>query len=98
MFEEDSGRYPERGITTTYRLGAALRRLRRERGLTQQELAERAGISRPWVCRMESGKHNEGVGTVLRVLSALDCDMTLAPIDRSGFNLDDYLTTFDHND
>jgi transcriptional regulator with XRE-family HTH domain len=40
--------------------GERLRRLRIERGITQQEVAERAGRSRPWVTQLESGKRWAG--------------------------------------
>jgi transcriptional regulator with XRE-family HTH domain len=38
-------------------LGAVVRRLRVEQGLTQAQLAERAGVSRRWLGLLENGRH-----------------------------------------
>lgn len=45
--------------------------LREEAGLSQAELAERAGLSRKWVNEFERGNPNARVGAVLDVLRAL---------------------------
>ena len=45
---------------------------RRVRGLTQSDLAERAGTSRPTIYRMESGKPNVAWSTVITVCWLLD--------------------------
>jgi transcriptional regulator with XRE-family HTH domain len=49
------------------RVGARIRELRADRGLTQLRLAERSGISRPSVANVEAGRQNVS----LRQLSAL---------------------------
>ncbi|MEA3332942.1 MAG: helix-turn-helix transcriptional regulator [Pseudomonadota bacterium] len=54
-------------------LGESLRRLRREKGLTQAETASKAGISRPTLSRMEQGKFaNVSVRALFIILDALD--------------------------
>lgn len=54
-------------------LGKTLRRLRREKGLTQAETAIKAGISRPTLSRMEQGKFaNVSVRALFIILDALD--------------------------
>ena len=60
------------GIPTLGDLGAALRRHRLAAGLTQAQLAGRAGVSRQWVSEVEGGKR-AGVefGAVLDVAGAL---------------------------
>lgn len=50
---------------------SALRRSRRESGLTQAELAERAGVSRQLVAAVEAGRHVPGVDAALRLAAAL---------------------------
>ena len=45
---------------------------RRVRGLTQTDLAERAGTSRPTIYRLEGGKPNVAWGTVMTVCWLLD--------------------------
>lgn len=63
---------------TTLQLGLAVRRLRDRRGLSQAELAERAGVSRQWVIAVEQGRKNGlEVGLVMRVLDALDASLTV---------------------
>lgn len=45
---------------------------RRAKGLTQSDLAERAGTSRPTLYRLEGGKPNVAWGTVMTVCWLLD--------------------------
>lgn len=52
-------------------LGATVRRLRRERGLSQVALADLARISQSQVSTLETGEHEPGVLTVVRVARAL---------------------------
>ena len=49
-----------------------LRQHRTERGWSQAELAERAGVSRQLVSAVESGRHEPGVGAALALARALD--------------------------
>ncbi|WP_246012529.1 helix-turn-helix domain-containing protein [Myceligenerans xiligouense] len=60
------------------RLGRSVRRLRLDRGLSQSELADRAGVSRQWVVGLERGQ-TEGleVGRLMRVLDELDASLTI---------------------
>jgi HTH-type transcriptional regulator, competence development regulator len=51
-----------------------LKELRRERGLTQKQLAERAGVSQQYVSRIESNWVNVGPKTVRCLASALEMD------------------------
>jgi len=67
-------------LTTVRDLGAAVRRVRRENGLTQQRLAERAGVSRQWLSGMESGKNPSAeLRKVLDVLAALGLALEFVP-------------------
>lgn len=59
-------------VPSCYVLGTAVRQARREAGLTQGELAARAGVSRPWLSQLENGKRSVEMGKVLAVLAALD--------------------------
>lgn len=52
---------------------------RRERGLTQAELAQLAGVSREMVVRFENGSHDIGLRRLLRLCDALDLELTLRP-------------------
>ena len=52
-------------------LGSRLARLRIERELTQEELAEKSGISKPTVARLEQGMPVQST-TLIRVFRALN--------------------------
>ncbi len=58
--------HPPRAI-----LGKNINRLRMQRGLTQDALAERAEIDRRHVQRMEAGTANPGIDVIVRVKAAL---------------------------
>lgn len=52
-------------------LGEAIRKARQRAGLTQEELAFRAAISRNYVSLLELGQRSPTVDTLLRVAAAL---------------------------
>ena len=49
-----------------------LRRLRKAAGLTQAELAKRAGVSQSLIARIEAGTVNPRLSTLRKILSALE--------------------------
>jgi transcriptional regulator with XRE-family HTH domain len=64
-----------------------LRRAREARGLTQGELAARAGTSQEQVSRWESGKRSPTVDQLARLLAVLGYELTLQEVpapERSG--------------
>lgn len=65
-------------ITTPRMIGAAIAQARHASGLTQAQLAERAGVSRQLVNRLEMGTAG-GImfDKLLSVLSALGCSLFL---------------------
>ncbi|WP_146605845.1 helix-turn-helix domain-containing protein [Micromonospora craterilacus] len=52
-------------------LGHRVRLLRAERGLTQRQLAEAVGISRPSLANIERGRQETSVSVLLRLAAAL---------------------------
>jgi transcriptional regulator with XRE-family HTH domain len=50
-----------------------LRELRRASGLSQEELADRAGLHRTYVSAVERGERNLTVGSVEKLAVALGC-------------------------
>ena len=48
-----------------------LKRARKEKGLSQRELAELSGVSQPVIARMERGVTSPQLDTVLKVLAPL---------------------------
>jgi transcriptional regulator with XRE-family HTH domain len=53
--------------------GRRLREVRMKRGMTQQSLAEVAGMSEPYISNMEHGLKVPSLTTILRLAVALDC-------------------------
>jgi transcriptional regulator with XRE-family HTH domain len=54
---------------TERRLGAVVRRLRRQRDLTQDQLARRAGLDQGHVSQIESGKRANPSALVIKKLA-----------------------------
>ncbi len=53
-------------------IGETLRRLRKRKGLSQQELAEQANISRTYISQIESGESNPTIDTIESLGKVLD--------------------------
>lgn len=64
-------------IRTVNELGATIRRARKQRGWTQDELAVRAGISRRTLVALEGGNPRGEIGIVVRVIAALDRELAI---------------------
>ena len=78
-----------RPIQTSKAFGSAVKRARKDQGLSQVELAQRAGVGRPWLSELETGKRTAELGRALLVLSALDLAVTFAPVlDGDGSTVD----------
>ena len=57
------------------RVGLNLQRLRRGKGLSQEELADRAKIHQTYLSGVERGKRNPSVLVLQRIAEALDADV-----------------------
>jgi y4mF family transcriptional regulator len=66
-------------VHTVRDLGAAVREARSHQGLTQAELASRAGVSRDWLVRLEQGHPRLEVQLVLDVLAAAGLALATGP-------------------
>jgi HTH-type transcriptional regulator/antitoxin HipB len=71
-------------------VAASVKGRRQELGLSQAELARRAGVSRKWVYEFEAGKPAAELGLVLRVLEplGLTLEVTRLPDDAAHGELD----------
>lgn len=65
------------------KLGAVLRHARIEAGLSQQNLAERAQVSRAWLARVEAGHRKAELEPLLKLLHALNLTMAVQPRTRN---------------
>jgi transcriptional regulator with XRE-family HTH domain len=61
---------------------AILQEARRRAGLTQRELAERAGTSQAAIARIERGRQLPSLETLQRLLRACDLDLELRVVGR----------------
>jgi transcriptional regulator with XRE-family HTH domain len=57
-------------------LGQAIRRLRRERDLSQEELGHLAEIHPTWISHIESGRTNPAWGTVRRIAAVFEVPLS----------------------
>lgn len=56
--------------------------LRKAKGLTQRELAAAANLAQPAIARLESKAATPQLDTLIKVASALDCELELVPASR----------------
>lgn len=68
-------------LYTAASIGPAIRRYRKEAGLSQDQLAEMAGLNRTYLSDLEQGKETEQVRRILRVLKLLGVRAVLQKAD-----------------
>ncbi|HEM3614520.1 TPA: helix-turn-helix transcriptional regulator [Streptococcus suis] len=54
---------------------------RHEQGVSQKRLEELSGVSQPVIARMETGKTNPQLDTVLKVLASLGKTLAVVPLE-----------------
>ena len=59
------------------RIGQEIATLRKNKEMTQQDVADKAGIMRPHIARVELGKYNFGFDTLQSIANALDADIRI---------------------
>ena len=64
---------------TPGQLGAAVRRARRQAGISQQELGSRIQLRQATISRLESGEPGTRLQTLLDTLAALDLELVVRP-------------------
>jgi DNA-binding XRE family transcriptional regulator len=57
------------------RVGLNLQRLRRDKGLSQEELADCASVHQTYLSGVEGGKRNPSIGVLARIAAALGVDI-----------------------
>lgn len=65
-------------VRSIRQLAVSLRDARRMSGITQTELAERTGLSRPWISQLEQGRiTNPGIQRIFAICDALGVNISL---------------------
>ncbi|GHE04002.1 XRE family transcriptional regulator [Defluviimonas sp. 20V17] len=64
---------------TSRQIGTIIQRTRKQRGWTQAQLAERAGLRQETISIIESGEKPSKLPSILAVLAALDLEFTIGP-------------------
>lgn len=65
-------------------LGHAVAEIRRARGMTQEDLAERGGLTRTWLSKLETGHSTSVLDHLLRLLRRLGATVTITFGDDLG--------------
>jgi HTH-type transcriptional regulator / antitoxin HipB len=68
-------------LYTAASIGPAIRSYRERAGITQQELADRAGLHRSYLSQLERGNGTEQLRRILRLLKLLGVRATLQKAD-----------------
>ena len=61
------------------RIGIDIATLRTQKGMTQQQIAESAGLQRNHISRIEQGRYSVGFDTLQAIADALDADIRIVP-------------------
>jgi len=77
-------------IRSNLDLGAAIRRGRRQLDLRQVDVAQKASVRQALVSDLENGATTAKLDTVMRVLAALDLDLSIIPRRKAGFDPTEY--------
>jgi HTH-type transcriptional regulator / antitoxin HipB len=64
---------------TPKQIGTALRNARRGKGLTQTDLASRAGLRQELISKIESGSPGTAISAICALLAALDLEFAVRP-------------------
>lgn len=71
--ETKGGRESKQNIKKLF--GLAVRRRRHELGISQEELADRAGLHRTYVTEVENGRRNVSLKNIDRLATALEVSL-----------------------
>ena len=80
----------EKFIRSHKDLGAAIRMARKAKNLRQVDVAKKASIRQALVSDLENGATMAKLDTVIRVLAALDLDLSIIPRRKAEFDPTQY--------
>jgi HTH-type transcriptional regulator/antitoxin HipB len=77
-------------IRNNKELGEALRRARTDKDLRQVDVAKTAGVRQALVSDLENGTTTARLDSLLKVLAALDMDLSVVPRRKATFDPTEY--------
>ena len=77
-------------ISSNKDLGAAIRLARKARNLRQVDIAQKASVRQALVSDIENGATTAKLDTVIRILAALDLDLSVVTRRTTGFDPTEY--------
>lgn len=77
-------------MKTVQDVATAVRLARKDRGLTQAQVAEQAGVGRDWVVRLEQGNPRLELAKVLDVLHVLGLEVTFSEVPETEAEKDPF--------
>lgn len=81
-------------LRTTQDVATAVRQARKQRGLTQAQLAQRAGVGRDWLVRLEKGNPRLELSKVLDTFAALGLALSIEPTPTQEAQSDPFASVF----
>lgn len=66
-------------MTERERIGALIASTRKEKGLTQDDLAVKCGMQKQNISRIEHGKYSIGIEILAKICKALECKIDITP-------------------
>lgn len=70
----------EKDYEARKRMGERIRQLRKQQGVSQVELAEKAGLIQPHIVRIEQGRYSVGLDTLQAIAKALGCTVDIIAV------------------
>lgn len=67
---------------------------RQEKGISQKKLEELSGVKQPVIARMEKGKTNPQIDTLLKILAPLGKTLAIVPLENKWKKRSYYLAPF----
>lgn len=58
-------------------IGKKIAQLRKEKGLTQEQMSQMTGLDRANIAKIENGRYNTGIDIIGRICDALGCRIEL---------------------
>ena len=81
-------------LRTTQDVAIAVRTARKQQGLTQAQLAQRAGVGRDWLIRLEKGNPRLELSKVFDTFAALGLALTVVEVTAPTPDSDPFAAVF----